>query len=401
MTGAPLEGAHDRPDFVRGGAQRCWIDGDLIRLWTSPIGGIRPNGRRPPIPWLIDLSVLEQAMQSVYGRGFRLGDRIPVLQMAVDAMAAGDRAYAAELVDAVAFPEPEYFSTFRNACVQYLSWGPAHRRGNPRIDVDAWRSRKQLERKFDPNQPRVPRGHSDGGQWTDGSGPGGDASERNGDTERTNAGETLLTDEEHERVVELEEEIRIVLAERGDPAALLVLVARRKKGQPSTLEKIKELAGPLSEALLSLLQEGPLYRFIALYKMAESVLPDIFGYMEEAEELEDLIAESDYQDFASPEEFKEFYKSKKIPGRDWHHIVEKDAGFPRNGLGNKKNPLHSTENMVQIPRAKHWEITQYYSKPNREPPFLGLSPREWLRGQTWEAQYEFGIATLKKFKVLK
>ena len=120
MHGHAQEGARDRPDSVRRG-ERCWVDGDLIRLWNSPVGGIRPGGRQGPIPWLIDLSVLEEAMRSVYGLDFRLGDRMPVLQMAVDALAAGDRAYAAELADAVAFPAPDYPSSFRNACVQYLS----------------------------------------------------------------------------------------------------------------------------------------------------------------------------------------------------------------------------------------------------------------------------------------
>jgi len=33
-----------------------------------------------------------------------------------------------------------------------------------------------LLRKFDPNQPRVPAGSSDGGQWTDGGGGGGSGS---------------------------------------------------------------------------------------------------------------------------------------------------------------------------------------------------------------------------------
>lgn len=30
-----------------------------------------------------------------------------------------------------------------------------------------------LDRKFNPNQPRVPAGNPDGGQWTDGGGSGG------------------------------------------------------------------------------------------------------------------------------------------------------------------------------------------------------------------------------------
>lgn len=40
------------------------------------------------------------------------------------------------------------------------------------LDYDFWRNRLRLLehilRKFDPNQPRVPAGNSDGGQWTDG-----------------------------------------------------------------------------------------------------------------------------------------------------------------------------------------------------------------------------------------
>jgi len=38
--------------------------------------------------------------------------------------------------------------------------------------------RASLARKYDPNQPRVPAGSPDGGQWTDGGGGGGAASPR-------------------------------------------------------------------------------------------------------------------------------------------------------------------------------------------------------------------------------
>ena len=164
----------ERPDFVRS-VERCWIDGDLVRLSSWPIGGIRPGGRAGPIPWLMDLSVLEEAMQEVYGHSFRLGDRAPLLQMTANALASGDRRRAADLANEVSFPPPEYASRLRDAGLRHLNWGPAHGRGNPPIDVDAWLERKAWERKFDPNQPRVPRGHPDGGQWTDG-GAGGDES---------------------------------------------------------------------------------------------------------------------------------------------------------------------------------------------------------------------------------
>ena len=141
--------SRERPDFVRRG-ERCWIDGDLIRLSSWPIGGIRPGGRAGPIPWLMDLSTLEEAMQEVYGRDFRLGDRAPLLQMTANALASGDRRRAADLANEVSFPPPDYASRLRNSGLRYLNWGPAHRRGNPPIDVDAWLERKAWERKYDP-----------------------------------------------------------------------------------------------------------------------------------------------------------------------------------------------------------------------------------------------------------
>ena len=43
--------------------------------------------------------------------------------------------------------------------------------------LDGWTSNihHNLDSKYNPNQPRVPRGNSDGGQWTDGAGGGGTA----------------------------------------------------------------------------------------------------------------------------------------------------------------------------------------------------------------------------------
>ena len=382
MTGAPLEGARDRPDFVRGGVQRCWIDGDLIRLWTSPIGGIRPNGRRPPIPWLIDLSVLEQAMQSVYGRDFRLGDRIPVLQMAVDAMAAGDRAYAAELVDAVAFPEPEYFSTFRNACVQYLSWGPAHRRGNPRIDVDAWRSRKQLERKFDPNQPRVPRGHPDGGQWTDG-----------GASQAENPGEELLSEQEQEEAELLAEQAQRMLADAGDRQALLVLAAWGPK--PGTrswwLAYYADVLERLRKAELYAGRNSPIWTAVAFAEAVNTLLPEFATFLDAPKDWDDLVADPLYRGFGSFEDFKDKYGSAGL-FYDWHHLLEQTSGFSAEEINN-------TRNIVRVPRGRHWMITSYMTQHRDE--LGGISYREWLRDKPIEEHIRIGLQALRDTKVLK
>ena len=48
-------------------------------------------------------------------------------------------------------------------------------------------------------------------------------------------------------------------------------------------------------------------------------------------------------------------------GYDIHHIVEKtsaeDDGFP-------KSMIHGPDNLVRVPRFKHWEITSWYMTKN-------------------------------------
>ncbi len=390
MHGQTHRVSRERPDIVRS-AERCWIDGDLIRLSSWPIGGIRPGGRSGPVPWLMDLSTLEEAMREVYGGSFRLGDRAPVLQMTVNALAAGDRRRAADLAKGVSFPPPEYTSRLRNAGLRYLNWGPAHRRGNPPIDVDAWIARKELERKYDPNQPRVPRGHPDGGQWTDGSGAESDGGEGD-DAEEVNPGEIPFTDAEYESVLAIREEIRAILAEAGHLDALLILAAHRRGG--GKLEELKKMLGPLRDAVAELISTNQVVRLYVLLKIAEASVRNLIGYASDPEEWEEIIAEEDFRFFERARQFKKFYEHKSDPDRDWHHIVEKDADFP-------EWLKHNTVNMVQIPRAKHWEISQFYSTANDDWPYLGLSPREWLRGKSWEEHFEHGIDILKKFRALK
>ena len=397
--------SRERPDLARSAPERCWIDGDLIRLSQWPLGGIRPGVRGEPVPWLMDLGVLEEAMQEVYGRGFHLGDRAPLLQLAADALAEGDRSRAAEIADAVAFPAPEFKSRFRDAGLRYLAWGPAHRRGNPRIDVGAWLARTSLERKYDPDQPRVPRGHPDGGQWTDGNGAGSDDESTGGmDGGRAdeNPGERELTDEEHESLLKIEEVVRAVLGEKGDPQYLATLIARFPFTRKGILQAIKDWSAPVAETLVILLLEGRISQFLFLWQLIESFAPELFEYAMEAEEWEQIaVEEEEYRGFSEAKDFEEHYEAQKKPLRDWRHIVERNAKVAP-GTMPKSDSLHSTDNVVQIPRAKHWEITQCYSRPDpRDPRFVDISPRDWLRGKPWQAHYDFGIEMLKKFRGLK
>jgi hypothetical protein len=84
------------------------------------------------------------------------------------------------------------------------------------------------------------------------------------------------------------------------------------------------------------------------------------------------------------------------PGYDIHHIVEKSSaleeGFP-------KSLVNGPDNLVSVPRFKHWEITGWYQTRNRI--FDWRSPRELLRHDSWAERYDVGLYALRNFEVLK
>ena len=89
-------------------------------------------------------------------------------------------------------------------------------------------------------------------------------------------------------------------------------------------------------------------------------------------------------------------------GYETHHIVEvhRNADDP---LANSNNfsgdELESDANKVRIPYYGHRAITDFYATPSNK--FGGLSPREYLRGKSWDDQYQFGLEIMREFGVLK
>jgi hypothetical protein len=61
--------------------------------------------------------------------------------------------------------------------------------------------------------------------------------------------------------------------------------------------------------------------------------------------------------------------------------------------------IDGPDNLVRVPRLKHWEITGWFMSPQAA--FDDLSPREYLEGKSWERRREVGIDALIRFKVLK
>ena len=95
--------------------------------------------------------------------------------------------------------------------------------------------------------------------------------------------------------------------------------------------------------------------------------------------------------------FDSFSRFKSAMGRagdnmDWHHIVEQ-TGSNVSKFGARA--IHNTQNVVRLAREVHTKISAYYS--SKQAFTNGATVREWLRGQSFEAQKEFGQRTLEKF----
>ena len=95
--------------------------------------------------------------------------------------------------------------------------------------------------------------------------------------------------------------------------------------------------------------------------------------------------------------FKELKEYLGIPGKGkaWHHIVEQ-AQIKRSGFLLKK--VNNVNNIIAIPHGKgsvHAKISGFYSS---KPDFAnGLTVRQWLKGQSFEKQFSFGMKILKRY----
>jgi len=419
MYGHTLWVSRGSSDFVpRQRAERCWIDGDLIRLGAWPVGGIRPGGRAGPIPWLIELSVLETAMRSVYGDRFRLGARAPLLQMTANLLAEGDRRNAEAFAAKVSFPLPDYAGRFHDACAKHLAWGAAHRPGNPPIDVAAWVERVvALEQKFDPNQPRVPRGHPEGGQWTDGSLDGS-----------TPAGlDRPATQDELDAAVRFVTQLSRLTSDDESNRDLLHLAAGKPPPSwlpprwdnlpggiesseilPSELPPPVELppgypkpnidpvptpitkSTPISYWSVAKWVIRTAIRFAPIAGPLKFAIPALDGFAELAEKIPEAVSY-----FDPPKTLEELQDSAKrpAPGYHIHHIIEQNQQN-----ANRLN-VDSPENKVRIPTYRHQRISDLYSSVPDD--LGGLTVREWVRSKSPEFQREYGLWALKWVGAMK
>jgi hypothetical protein len=197
---------------------------------------------------------------------------------------------------------------------------------------------------FNPDQPRVPAGNPDGGQWT-GS---------NGSAEGRQPG----------------------IGDNGGPPLDSPAPPKEPKDKPSRLQAAKALAKQL------LRRAGPIGALLTAIEVAEhySEIPSITSYQDAPKTLSELQQNA----------------GKRRPGYEDHHIVEQGAGS-REGFS--RSQIDGADNVVSVPKYKHHEITGWYNIKSSD--FGGVTPREYLRGKSWNEQVRVGLFAMRKFGVLK
>jgi hypothetical protein len=204
-----------------------------------------------------------------------------------------------------------------------------------------------LLRKYSPSQPRVPAGSPEGGQWTHGGGGGG--------AEPASDAESVLTEEGRS-------------AGEGDKPPEI------PKERPATAQERTRAVKTIARSPM-----GRVGLILEAASWVKEYAPVIWSYFDSPRSLEEL--QSNVGDPA--------------PGYDIHHIVEQTSaeqdGFPR-------SQIDAPENLARVPRLRHWEINAWYQRAN--PTFDYQSPREYLRGRTWDERYAVGLGALREFGVL-
>jgi hypothetical protein len=83
-------------------------------------------------------------------------------------------------------------------------------------------------------------------------------------------------------------------------------------------------------------------------------------------------------------------------GNEWHHIVEQSQ-IKKSGFSTRQ--INNVDNALAVDKATHRKISGYYSSIDTMTG--GKRVRDWLAGQSFEFQYDFGIDILKRYGVIE
>lgn len=237
-----------------------------------------------------------------------------------------------------------------------------------RFEIAMHRHARALKANFNPNEPRVPRGNPDGGQWT--YVPGWSSSNRrNRQSTDDDGGDETTRDSSRTGRIRLAGEIPT-----GDPPDI-------PKEKPPTSKERTSIKKTVANWLDRV--GGTVEMLVAVAKLntwLQTYVPEIQSYRDPPKSLEEL-----QQAVSSPG-----------PGYQKHHIVEQTQAEEEGFL---REVIDAPDNIVLIPKLKHEEITGWYQTPN--PEYNWQTPRDYLSGRNWDVKQAVGLDALKKFGVLK
>ena len=212
-----------------------------------------------------------------------------------------------------------------------------------RLEFAMHRHLRALKYGYNPDQPRVPCGYSEGGQWTDGDANGNPVQPR----PVRLAGDVPTNDSEKPP-------------------------KERPKTSTERVGWLKAAARTAAEHGVAAAEVAKLYPWMTYYASGLQSYND------------------------PPRSLEELQSATAAPGYDKHHIVEQSQAESE---GYSREAIDSADNLVVIPRMKHWEINQWYQ--TRSPEFGWQTPRDYLEGRNWAVKRSVGLEALKITGVLK
>ncbi len=252
-----------------------------------------------------------------------------------------------------------------------IGFGPA-----PMNDFD----RLLWKAEFDETKhPRVPEGCPEGGEFRSAGG----ASD-------TDAAETAIDDLNNQNVMmsdltkKVEERITRKILRNRLIAALRIFAALGADAVPFAGEVFDayELAQMLEDGI-ALEQDITAAR--AFVRSGPKALKDLYaGIVDKPFKTFDAFKKTDLEKFYGP----------AGEGYEYHHIVEQ-ASY---GENIPAELLHSTNNIVKIPKLIHEEISAEYSSLYGT---TGKTLRDWLKTQPYEVQRAKGLEIMRRFKIIK
>ena len=211
------------------------------------------------------------------------------------------------------------------------------------FEIAMHRHMRALKYGYNSAQPRVPRGDPNGGQWTDGDANGNPVARS-----RTRLAGDVPTNDRPE------------------------IPKERPKTSGERVGWLKAAARMAAEQGVAAAELAKIYPWMTYYASGMQSYTD------------------------TPRSLEELQSATPGPGYDKHHIVEQSQA---ENEGYSREAIDSPDNLVVIPRMKHWEINQWYQTRNQD--FGGETSREYLSGRSWSVKQSIGFDALKRFGVLK